>query len=168
MNASVLQMCYWRRLMFDRNFINCHVSILDPVYEQHTVNKSTYFCMWKKLHYKQFKRTDIWRSTKGKRMFGLSLSYLNFRVLVEADYYPHSVIWYCFQWCLCVGACLCLFVNTITLEPLLLNRVFVYIQTAVFMSAKSVQYIEILRHGRKQTSRIQPLTSDFLVSGVRQ
>ena len=55
-----------------------------------------------------------------------------------------------------------------TTVPRLLCKVFVYAQTVVFTSAKSVQYVKILRHGRKQTSRIQPLTSHFLVSGVLQ
>ena len=31
-------------IMYDRNFISSHNSILDPTYQQHTVNKSIYFC----------------------------------------------------------------------------------------------------------------------------
>jgi len=30
--------------IFHRNFINNHISILDHVYKQHTINKSTHFC----------------------------------------------------------------------------------------------------------------------------
>jgi len=40
-------------------------------------------------------------------------------------------------------------------------------QTAVFMSAKSAQYIQILLLGHKQTSRILRCTSNFRVAGVR-
>ena len=57
------------------------------------------------------------------------------------------------------------FWTAVRYEPKILSaavsRVFVYVQTAVFTSAKSVKYVKFLRHGRKQTSRIQPLTSDF-------
>ena len=35
------------------------------------------------------------------------------------------------------------------------------VQTAVFKSAKSVQYVQIAHFGRKQTSRIVQGTSDF-------
>jgi len=37
--------------MFYRNFVSCHISILDLIYKQYTVNESTYFCSWKELHY---------------------------------------------------------------------------------------------------------------------
>ena len=47
------------------------------------------------------------------------------------------------------------------------TRVLDNAQTAVFTSAKSAQYVQILLLGRKQTSRILRRTSDFRVDGVR-
>jgi len=38
-------------LMFYRHFVTYHISILDVIYKQHTVNKSAYFCSRKELHY---------------------------------------------------------------------------------------------------------------------